>query len=299
MHYLRRYAEARSQLVSLSTSPADEEYFLRSRRFWSEKELGVAGACGELSPPPPLRRRRSLGTRGGPNADGTGTGGSEQDAPSRRSKGVYVNRLDPGGSGQLMNGGGGGYGGSGRSLRGDGFDPQEPRVDRFGPGAHNHRGGSTPRPSRHLEDLRAVSVGEVGGSGEGALEGRDGEDRGHVDVWRRSDHFGGGNSAALSCLTADDIEQLLREQHPSPATTAVCTAILILLAPEDQPPEDFCWPQGFGSVALPAEPFLWKLYEASGSTGNPFKAHILRFVLQKEEFLPAEIERRGEHAVAG
>ena len=155
-----------------------------------------------------------------------------------------------------------------------------------------------PRPARRLQDARVVAVGEGGGSGEGEQEGGE-KGRGHVDVWRRSDHFGGGNSAALSCLTADDIELLVREKDPSPATTAVCTAIVILLAPEDQPPEDFCWPQGFKSIALPAEPFLWRLYEASGSTGNSFKAHVLSFVLQREGFLPAEIERQGEHAVAG
>lgn len=187
---------------------------------------------------------------------------------------------------------------SAQSLRGDGFGPQEPRADRFGQETLNRQGGSMPRPARRLQDLREVAVGEAGGSGERGQEGGD-EERGHVDVWRRSDHFGGGNSAALSCLTADDIELLVRERDPSPATTAVCTAIVILLAPEDQPPEDFCWPQGFESVALPAEPFLWRLYEASGSTGNPFKAHVLRFVLQRKDFLPAEIERQGEHAVAG
>lgn len=192
----------------------------------------------------------------------------------------------------------GGSGRSGRSLRGDGFGPQEPRVDRLGQGTLNRQEGSMPRPTRRLQDHRVVAVGGVGGSGEEGQEGGD-EERGHVDVWRRSDHFGGGSSAALSCLTADDIELLVREQDPSPATTAVCTAIVILLAPEDQPPEDFCWPQGFKSVALPAEPFLWRLYEASGSTGNSFKAHVLSFVLQREGFLPVEIERQGEHAVAG
>ena len=96
MNYRYRYEEARSQLVSLSTSPADEEYFLRSRRFWSEKELGVAGACGEMSPPPPLCGRPWLGARDGPSTIGVGDGGSEQDVASQRSKGVHVNLLDPG-----------------------------------------------------------------------------------------------------------------------------------------------------------------------------------------------------------
>lgn len=119
-----------------------------------------------------------------------------------------------------------------------------------------------------------------------------------ADVWSRSDRFGGGNSAALSCLTVDDIERLLQEEDLLPATTAVCAAIVFLLAPEGQPPEDFYWPRGFEAVALPAEDFLLKLHTVSGSAGSSSKAQILRFVLQREHIMPAAIELQGGHAVA-
>ncbi|CAM9583014.1 unnamed protein product, partial [Hapterophycus canaliculatus] len=51
------YEEARSQLVSLSTTPADEEYFLSSRRFWSKEELGDSGSGGGVAFSPPAHRR--------------------------------------------------------------------------------------------------------------------------------------------------------------------------------------------------------------------------------------------------
>lgn len=107
-----------------------------------------------------------------------------------------------------------------------------------------------------------------------------------------------GQSAALSCLAADDVERLLEDENPVPATTVVCAAIVFLLAPDNQVPEDFCWPRGFEVVARPADEFLRRLNDISGTTVSSFKARVLRFLLQKEEVLPAVIELQGGHAVA-
>lgn len=140
---------------------------------------------------------------------------------------------------------------------------------------------------------------EVRSKGGSARENPGGDDeRGEAEVWSRPDRFGGGNSAALSCLTVDDIEQVLREVDPLPATVAVCAAVVFLLSPEDQPPPDFLWPGGFEAVALPVEDFLWRLHEASGGTASSTKAHFLAPVLQRGDLLPEVIEREGGHAVA-
>lgn len=268
-----RYEEARSQLVSLSTSPADEEYFLSSRRFWSKEELGDTGSGS--SPPPPHRRPPGTLTRGGKRsaftvAAASGRRGSDG---SQRS---MTERLPDG--------------------RGD------ERVDLFGKRLPSRQQRELPpaHQSRRLQDLRADGqAGRTAAGGAPQNQGGDYEQEGGADVWSRPDRFGGGSSAALSCLTVDDIEQILRTVDPLPATVAVCAAVVFLLAPEDQPPVDFLWPQGFDAVALPAEDFLWRLHETSGSTASSAKARFLAPVLQREYLLPEEIERDAGHAVAG
>ena len=262
--------------MSLSTSPADEEYFLRSRRFWSREELGETG--GGCSPPPPHRRQPGTLTRGGDKrstvtSDAAVTGREAVDgAPLRGTK---------------------------RLSDGEGSD----RADLFSgrlPASRHQRGLPPPRRARRSQGGAPQSDGQearsTGGSVRRAPEG-DGE-RGGADVWSRPDRFGGGSSAALSCLTVDDIEQVLREVDPLPATVAVCAAVVFLLSPEDQPPADFLWPQGFEAVALPVEDFLWRLHEASGTTASSTKARSLVPVLQREHLIPELIERQGAHAVA-
>lgn len=258
-----RYEEARSQLVSLSTSPADEEYFLRSRRFWSKEELGDTG--NGCSPPPPHRRQPGTLTRGGGKhsalaTDAAVTGREATDGEGSDRADLFSERLPS-------------------SCHQKGLPP--PRRARRSHGAPRSNGQETPT---------------AGGSAR-QTQGGDGE-RGGADVWSRPDRFGGGNSAALSCLTVDDVEQVLREVDPLPATVAVCAAVVFLLSPEDQPPADFLWPQGFEAVALPVEDFLWRLHEASGTTASSTKARFLQPVLQREHLLPEVIELQGAHAVA-
>lgn len=281
-----RYEEARSQLVSLSTSPADEEYFLSSRRFWSKEELG--DTRGGSSPPPPHRRPPGTTARGG------GGGGSKRLASTAGFAVSGRGDVDSGGAqrgGRERHGDGGG-GGGGDNAGGVPPNPQ-------------HRGPPPPRQARRPRGLGTdeQEAGHAAGSaGSARWQGQDGGDAtgrgGEVDVWSRPDRVGGGSSAALSCLTVDGVEQVLREIDPLPATVAVCAAVVFLLAPEDQPPADFLWPQGFEAVAVPAEDFLLRLREASGRTASSHKAQFLVPVLQREELIPEVIERQGGHAVA-
>eukprot|EP00752_Nemacystus_decipiens_P009179 g8200.t1 len=268
------YEEARSQLVSLSTSPADEEYFLRSRRFWSKEELGDTG--GGCSPPPPHRRHPA----------GTLTRGVKRSA---FAAGAAVSGREATDGAQ--------FGGTERLSDGEGSE----RADLFSerPANRHQRGLPPPRRTRRPMGPCVTEGQEIRTAGGSARQAQRGDDeRGDADVWSRPDRFGGGSSAALSCLTVDDIEQVLREVDPLPATVAVCAAVVFLLSPEDQPPADFLWPQGFEAVALPVEDFLWRLHEASGGTASSTKARFLVPVLQREHLIPEEIERHGGHAVA-
>lgn len=283
-----RYEEARSQLVSLSSSPADEEYFLSSRRFWSKEELG--DARGGSSPPPTHRRPPGTIARGG----GTGKRLASTAGFAVSGRGDVDGGAQRGARERYRDSGGGGGGGGGGDHNAGGIPPN-PR----------HRGPPRPRQARPPHDLgtdeqeaghTAWSAGSVRWQGqEGAAAAGQ---RGEVDVWSRPDRVGGGSSAALSCLTVDGVEQVLREIDPLPATVAVCAAVVFLLAPEDQPPADFLWPQGFEAVAVPAEDFLLRLHEASGRTASSSKARFLVPVLQREELIPEVIERQGGHAVA-
>lgn len=188
-------------------------------------------------------------------------------------------------------------GGTERFSDGEGSDRADLYNER--PSNRTQRGLPPPRRTRRSRGpSRPDGQGSrtTGGSA-GQTQGGDGE-RGGADVWSRPDRFGGGNSAALSCLTVDDIEQVLREVDPLPATVAVCAAVVFLLSPEDQPPANFLWPQGFEAVALPVEDFLWRLHEASGGTASSTKAQFLVPVLQREYLIPEVIERQGAHAVA-
>lgn len=188
-------------------------------------------------------------------------------------------------------------GGTERLSDGEGSD----RADLLGRTLSNRqqRGLPPPRRPRRSRGPLPSDGQEAHATRGGARQApeRDGE-RGEADIWSRPDRFRGGNSAALSCLTVDDIEQVLREVDPLPATVAVCAAVVFLLSPEDQPPAGFLWPQGFEAVALPVEDFLWRLHEASGGTASSTKARFLAPVLQREDLVPEEIERQGEHAIA-
>lgn len=267
--------------MCLSSSPADEEYFLSSRRFWSKEELGDTG--GGSSPPPPHRRPPGTLTRGGKRSAFTaaaaasaasgrgGTDGSRRDMTERQ-------QLDAG---------------------------SDDRVDLFGKRLPNRQqqrefppACQTTRLQGGLRTDGQARRTAAGGEAPPQSQGDDCEQEGGADVWSRPDRFGGGNSAALSCLTVDDIEQILRAVDPLPATVAVCAAVVFLLTQEDEPPVDFLWPQGFEAVALPAEDFLWRLHETSGCTASSTKAQFLAPVLQREYLLPEVIERDGEHAVA-
>lgn len=235
--------------MSLSTSPADEEYFLSSRRFWNKEELTEIGTFGSQSPPP--RRPPALPGRSGRRSNAAPTLGRSS------SSGV----LEPGGT---QRGKMGYKGWVGRPTNSGG---------RARPGGSDGGGGTTSGANSDPEHCDTQP--EEGGG-----------------QWIE------GQSAALSCLSAADVERLLENENPPPATTVVCAAIVFLLAPDNQLPEDFCWPRGFETVARPAEEFLRRLNDVSGTTVSSFKARVLRVLLQKEEFLPAAIERQGGHAVA-
>lgn len=242
--------------MSLSTSPADEEYFLSSRRFWNKEELSEAGTFGPQSSPP--RRPLAIPGRGGrrsnaaPTLGRSSSSGVFEQGGTQRGKTGYKGWV-----GRSTNSGG-------RARAGDG-----------------------------------EGAGGDGGGGGGLTSGAN-SDPEHWDS--RPEEWGGqwieGQSAALSCLSAADVERLLENESPLPATTVVCAAIVFLLAPDNQLPQDFCWPRGFETVARPTDEFLRRLNEVSGTTVSSFKARVLRVLLQKEEFLPAAIERQGGHAVA-
>lgn len=187
--------------------------------------------------------------------------------------------------------------GTERLSDGEGSD----RADLFGerlPNRHQ-RGLPPPRRTRRSRGPRRPDGQEAHAAGGRARQTQGcGGERGGADVWSRPDRFGGGSSAALSCLTVDDVEQVLREVDPLPATVAVCAAVVFLLSPEDQPPAEFLWPQGFEAVALPVEDFLWRLHEASGGAASSTKARFLVPVLQRRYLVPEVIERQGAHAVA-
>lgn len=103
---------------------------------------------------------------------------------------------------------------------------------------------------------------------------------------------------ALADVSPADIEQLLGETEPPPATTVVCAAMVFLLAPEGKNPEGFSWPQGFEAWARPAEAFLQRLRDASSTAVSPSKAQALRSVLQTEDLLPVALEQGSGHTVA-
>lgn len=236
--------------MSLSTSPADEEYFLSSRRFWNKEELSEIGTFGPQSPPP--RRPPALPGRSGRRSNAAPTLGRSS------SSGVFE-------QGGTQRGKTGYKGWVGRSTNSGG---------RSRPGG-GEGGGDTTNVDANSDPERWGSRPEEGGG-----------------QWIE------GQSAALSCLSAADVERLLENENPLPATTVVCAAIVFLLAPDNQLPEDFCWPRGFETVARPADEFLRRLNDVSGTTVSSFKARVLRVLLQKEEVLPAAIERQGGHAVA-
>ncbi|CAM9724568.1 unnamed protein product [Ectocarpus sp. 6 AP-2014] len=273
---LSTWQQARSQLVSLSSSPADEEYFLSSRRFWSKEELG--DSMGGSSPPAPHRRPPGTIARGGKRS-GCSTSAA---AASRRGGGAEAGQRDA--TGRFSN---------------DGTCGDNGGADLFGERPQNHQQRGFPPTRQQTRISQGVPAdGQEGVQFKAGGGGGHSSERGGADVWSRPDRFGGGNSAALSCLTVDDIEQILRELDPLPATVAVCAAVVFLLGPEDQLPSDFLWPQGFEAVALPAEDFLRRLHETSGQRASSSKAQFLAPVLQREHLLPEAIERQGGHAVA-
>ncbi|CAB1117685.1 unnamed protein product [Ectocarpus sp. CCAP 1310/34] len=270
------YEQARSQLVSLSSSPADEEYFLSSRRFWSKEELG--DSMGGSSPPALHRKPPGTIARGGKRSGYTMSAA----AASGRGGGSEAGQRDA--TGRLSN---------------DGTYGDNGGADLFGERPQNHHQRGFPPPRQQTRSTQGVPAhGQEGGQFKAGGGGGHSSERGGADVWSRPDRFGDGNSAALSCLTVDDIEQILRELNPLPATVAVCAAVVFLLGPEDQLPSDFLWPQGFEAVALPAEDFLRRLHETSGQRASSSKAQFLAPVLQREHLLPEVIERQGGHAVA-
>lgn len=105
-------------------------------------------------------------------------------------------------------------------------------------------------------------------------------------------------SSALACISPEDVERLLAEKRPIAGTTVVCAAVVFLLRPDDNVPEDFCWPQGFEAVARPADEFLLRLHEVGSRAVSAFKARALRFMLEREDVLPVAIESEGAHTVA-
>lgn len=169
--------------------------------------------------------------------------------------------------------------------------------------------GYSPQGHRS-EGLRSlVRERQTGGKGvefgKEGLQGQCDRDRRHVvrhpagrhDQWgvRTSDEglpLPRVPSAALACISPADIERLMAETNPANATTVVCAAVAFLLAPDDNAPEDFCWPQGFEAIARPAEMFLKRLQNNSSRVANPFKARVLRFVLQREDILPVVVEQQ-------
>ena len=272
-----RYDEARSQLLSLSRNPADEEYFLHSRRFWSKRELGDHKGVGNQSPPP---SRRSLGLErskrcalGESVSEG---GGISHEAAVCRRKSFGRDRT--------------------RWLE------TRPRyVDIYGQDAIGTQRGSTHHGTRFRSQGADVAISRGGG-----IRGREDDDRHKIkveaDVWGRTEgddcDLVEGKPASLASLSAQDVQRLLKEDAPLSTTMAICAAVVFLLTPDDQAPEDFHWPQGFEAVAIPVEDFLRKLHEISGRTISSFKSRVLKFVMQRQDMLPVVIERQGRHTVA-
>lgn len=267
--------------MSLSTSLADEEYFLSSRRFWSKAELEYTESCRpQSSPPPPHQHPVTLGHGKRPSFATPMESRRHLGRPDRKKRFLTAGGRQP--------------------FHDNRQGKQKQGVDHFGHGPVSYQ-GDMPRQARRLQGLHAGYTGRPGETGVG-VHGNEDVVRGKADVWIRPEEddrdLQSGKSSALSCLTTDDIEWLAREENPSPATTVVCATIAFLLASDDQVPEDFCWPRGFEEVALPAEKFLLRLHEFSGRIVSSFKARVLTFVLQKEEILPMVIEREGGHVVA-
>lgn len=232
-------------------------------------------------------------------------GGSSPTAPHRRPPGTIArggkrsgNTTSAAASGRGADAGAGQRGATGR-FSNDGTCGDYGGADLFGGRPQNHQQRGFPPPRQQTRSLPGVRAdGQEGMHFQAGGEKEHSSERGGADVWSRPDRFGGGSSAALSCLTVDGIEQILRELDPLPATVAVCAAVVFLLGPEDQLPSDFLWPQGFEAVALPAEDFLRRLHETSGQRASSSKAQFLAPVLQREHLLPEVIERQGGHAVA-
>lgn len=290
-----RFEHARLQLVALSTSPEDEEYFLSSRRFWSKKELEVGENRGSSSGPisqsqrrlqtlPRWRGGRYRGSLGVALARSVSTGAVDVRTGQRRiSRRIAC---------------------TGRA-RGN--------VCRHGRRSHSavyHRLRSGNRHESGDTDRTIGDGGCVGENREGELDRDRGDTRlrttpGNADSKRNPDSaetqrlsVANHGSAALACITSADIEQLLLEVKPTNATTVVCAAVVFLLSSDDKVPADFRWPQGFAAVARRADDFLANLREKSGKVVSPFKAQVLQFVLQREDIMPMAIERQGGHTVA-
>lgn len=282
-------------MVSLSSSAADEEYFLQSRRFWSKEELQTAGYYGAQQPFVPHRRPPSkLGRSGKCVASGLGRSSSAGflDEQSGTRKGDYRGPTDPAWSKTEV-----GVGRRGSLVKEPVNDPLVRAA------VTRHGGGLSSHDSKRLQDLRAGILGRTEKTGGEGAENGTRQDRGGAEVWTCSEKGddpcrGDGGSAALACLTTGDVERLLIEDDPPPATRAVCAAILFLLAPDDHIPEDTRWPQGFEGVAIPAENFLRRLGDVSGRTATSLKARMLKFGLQRDDMLPTLMEQQGAHAVA-
>lgn len=283
-----RFEEARLQLIALSTSPADEEYFLSSRRFWSKEELEVVenGGSGRGPTSPARRRPKTLPTwKTSRRLHNSGVAlvhsssiatidsrtmqrGTRSRRMSTAERGSGIFYQDSGGSHPPV-----------QSLE---FPSQSRRLQGLSSGVRHKDSGPKDRAKHRNCGYVRLRV-----------------TRGCVQPGRKIDtEVTRHPSAALACITPDDIERLLLEVKPVNATTVVCAIVMSLLAPDDNVPENVCWPQGFEAMARDAVAFLSRLHETSGRAVNPFKARALRFVLQREDILPMVIEQQGAHTVA-
>lgn len=303
-----RYEEARLQLVSLSTSPEDEEYFLGSRRFWSKEELGahntlplapqLTGESSRLQRMSPAGRHqsRSMNSLGEWTIQDTPYGATGK----RRQRKEY----------------GSPYHDEGWRIR----DPpgrKGPRSDEHlvGQDCYVYALGKSPR-RRFRRDRNALVAGNRGIGRMGAVAQMGGSEDDKVQGWVDGQAAEGNRPRcgqdsletekssrrepcmALTNLVPEDINSLLCERQPLPATTIVCAAVVYLLSPDESSPQDFCWPQGFEAVARPAEKFLQTLQTLHGAMVSSSKARILKPLLQRQDVLPVVIEQHGGHTVA-
>lgn len=289
-----RFEEARLQLVALSTSPADEEYFLSSRRFWTREELDLVENGGSFSGQTSPVRRRPKAVSGWKNSTRIYSSGvpllHSNSIPTLDSRtilrGTKSGRIStPERGGRIS------FEDSGTSY---------PPVHYLDPPSH----------SRHVQGLRSDvrhtdSRGNDKAENRNCGDGRSCSTRRTVQPGRKMGSKGQQrlsftlhSSAALACITVDDIERLLQDDKPLDATTVVCAIVMSLIAPNHRVPEIVRWPPGFKAMAHDAGAFLTRLHDMSGRVVSPFKAQALRFVLQREDILPMVIEKQGGHTVA-